>query len=356
MATTQTTSALWASTSTTSLKATTTAMYNRSLLSRAYPALLHAKFGQRRPLKQRNGTTMIFRRYNTLTSTTTPLTEGVTPTGTSLDYTNVEATIKQYGNFVVISDLLDMTHFDPIINEASELMGENMGDSLDLVYREILNAGTNALFIAVDGSGTEAFGAARVNVNGVLTKEGLDSAINLLDRANAKKYTTLIQGADKDNTYPVAPSYWGLIHPDMERDLYASAYSNLTKGTDFVPVEQYSMQTQVMPTEVGKYRSVRFLTTTNAKIWSAVGGTTDDGVVYRGTAGTGCDVYSCLIFARDAYGLIPLSGGSARTIIHRAGGNQDPLNQRNTVGWKAATTGCILQQNNMVRIECASLI
>lgn len=62
-------------------------------------------------------------------------------------------------------------------------------------------------------------------------------------------------------------------------------------------------------------------------------------------------MYTTLVFGRDAYGIVPLNGGSARTIIHRAGGPGDPLNQRNTVGWKWAGTSVILNDEWMVRIE-----
>lgn len=350
MATTQTTTIRWADE--TGLPAVTEAVYNRQLLTRAYPELLHARFGQRKPLKRRSGTSMVFRRYERLSTATTPLTEGVTPTGTSLDTTDVTATIKQYGNFLVISDLLDLVHVDPVISESSKLLGENMGESMDLVYREILNAGTSWIGVQYDDGGTPTLTSTRTNIEGCITKQALDYAINQLDRQNARKFTSLTEGANKENTWPLAPAYWAIIHPDMERDLYQTANSMLTKGTDFVPVEQYASQSQVMPTEIGKYRSVRFVTSTNSKIWAGGGAT--GSATYRRTSSL-VDVYSCLIFARDAYGIVPLQGGSARTIVHRAGGNTDPLNQRNTVAWKSATTAAILNQNFVYRIECGSL-
>lgn len=352
---TQTTAAMWAAYET-GLPSLTQAVYNRQLLERAYPALLHAKFGQQKPLSKRSGNQMVFRRFERLGLATTPLTEGTTPTGTDLTYTNVTATIKQYGNFTVVSDMVDLTHYNDIIGEATELMGENMGETLDVIYREYLNAGTKYIGVATDNSGTYAATTTRTSVHGTICKSAIDTALNFLDRQNAKKYTTMIQGAAKDNTYPVAPSYWAIIHPDMERDLYNASHSGLTRNTDWVPVEQYAMQTQVMPTEVGKYRSVRFITSTHAKYWADAGATTDG--TYRFTTDQGtdkADVYSCLIFAKDAFGIVPLSGASSRSIIHRAGGPGDPLNQRNTVGWKAATCAVILNQNYLYRIECASL-
>ena len=331
----------------------THAVYNRTLLERALPNLVHQKFGQQRPLKRRNGTYMTFRRFESLDAVTSALGEMVDPGEADLTKTEITANISQYGNYVVVSDLLDMTGFDNTIQEAAEILGENMGESMDIVYREVLNAGTYKVIVTADDStDTIATSGARTTVAGCITKKSLDKAINILARANAKKFTSLIQGADKDNTWPVAPSYWAVIHPDMERDLYLAA-SNLTVGSEFTPVERYANQSQVVPGEIGKYRSIRFIASTNAKRWLNSGATD---AAYRTTGSGGADVYSCLVLGRDAYGIVPLEGGNTRTIIHRAGGTEDPLNQKNTVGWKSATTAVILQDLHMVRIEALSFL
>lgn len=354
MADLQTTATIYADES--SIPAVTQAVYNKDLLTRAYPFLVHDRFGQRKPLSQSNGKSMVFRRYERLSLATTPLQEGVTPTGTGLDKTDVVATIKQYGNWIAISDLLDLVGVDNTIRETSKLLGENMGETLDVIYRDILCAGTQVLYVEDDNTGTyAAAGTALTDVNGALCKQALDTAINQLDRQNARKFTSLVEGADKDNTWPLAPAYWAIIHPDVEKDLYNETAAGWTIGQDFTPVEQYSKHTDVMPNEVGKYRSIRFVTTTHAKLDVDSGDTTDV-ATYRSTSSSQTDVYHTLIFGQDAYGIVPLKGGSARTIIHRAGGTNDPLNQRNTIAWKSATTAVILNDYFMYRICTASLL
>ncbi len=335
----------------------THAIYNRTLLERALPLLLHQKFGQQRPLKRRNGTSMVFRRYMPPSKITNPLNEG--DPGVSVDLTKQEvvATIQQYGNWTEITDMLDMAGFDDIINEAAAVLGENMGQSLDSIYREVLNSGTFWRGVVDDwkAANPSTTGSSRNLVAGTMNKYALDEAINILDRANAKKFTSLVQGQNKDNTFPVAASYWAIIHPDVERDLYNQAHSGLTVGQQFTPVEQYASQTQVMEGEIGKYRSIRFCVSTEAKRWLDAGAAAGSAYRAETDASVACDVYSTLIFGRDAYGIVPLDGGSTRTIIHRAGGQGDPLNQKNTVGWKAATTAVLLQDAHMVRIESLSL-
>lgn len=342
----------------------TQAIYNRTLLERANPSLVYDKFGQRHPLKNRSGKSMVFRRWKKLAEATAPLAEGVTPTGSELTKEEVIATIKQYGDYVTITDMLDLTNFDPIINEASEILGEQMGETLDTIYASKLSAGTNAYVVTQDytdfgGTGETApahpaFSANRSSVAGVLNRAAIDKAINVLDRADAKRFTSMVSGANKENTWPMDAAYWAVIHPDITRDLHMTLRSGLVKGNDFVPVEQYASHSGVMPGEVGKYRNVRFVATTHCPIWADAGAAVGS-TGLRSTGGSNVDVYSVLIFGRDAYGIVPLEKGSARTIIHRAGSTADPLNQRNTVGWKSATTLSILNDEWMVRLEVGSL-
>ena len=344
-----------------SLPETTRGVYNRTLLTRAQPYLLHQRFGQQHPLQQRSGQSMVFRRYEKLSQATTPLSDGVTPTGTTLVKRDYVAAIKPYGNFMVISDWVDMTHVDPVIQEATKLMGENMGETMDSVYREILVAGTSVYYVAGDhgSAGSDAWVAgtsrdsATTGVQGVLCRGVVDAVIRDLDGADAKHFTPMVNGSTRINSFPIGKAYWCVIHTDQIHDLF-SKYGGFTLGEEFTPVERYSNQTGVMETEVGKYRNVRFVATTNAKIWLDAGDDYASGV-YKSETGVNCNVYAALFFARDAYGVIPLQRGAGSTIVHKAGGSHDPLNQRNTVGWKGAGTAIILNDAWMRRVECASL-
>ena len=323
-------------TSSDTLPSVTRGVYNRSLLKRAYPYLMHQQFGEHYPLGLRKGQSMVFRRYEKLAQNTVPLTEGVTPDGTNLVKRDYVAEIKQYGDYMIISDFVDMTHVDPIIQQGVELMGEAMGESMDSVYREYLVIGTAVGFTLATGlpSGTTP---TRSDVVGSLCPEICDAALKILKREEAKVFKPVIPGSPGHNTWPVAKAYWCLIHTDQEQDLYL----NFTVGSEFTPVERYANVGNVMENEVGKYRNIRFVTSTNTKIWEdASAGSTD--------------VYAALIFGRNAYGIVPLQRGSGRTIIQRAGGNTDPLEQRNTVGWKSAGCAIILNDAWMYRIEATT--
>ena len=331
-------------------------VYNRNLLMRSQPKLYHARFGQSKPMSARSGTQMVFRRYEKLAQATTPLVEGVTPNRATLQKTDYVATLKQYGNHLMISDWVDMTHVDPILTETSGLLGENMGETMDSVYREVLVAGTSVYVVTNDyttGSGTPSAGTTRANCKGVLNKSVINKVLRDLRGADARAFTPIIPGSVKVNTYPIGESFWCLTHTDVENDLFAAG-GGMSLGTEFTPVERYAQISGILPGEIGKYRNVRFVTSTNTKIFPNAGAAISTNGM-RSTGGVNNDVYVSLFFARDAYGVVELGRGAAGVMVEGPGGPSDPLRQRRTVGWKAAGCAVILNDSWMIRVEHTSL-
>jgi len=317
----------------------TQAYYDRNLLRRAVPADVHGRFGQVRPIKKRNGNQIKFRKYNALSPATTPLTEGVTPTGSSLSVTDITATLAQYGDYITLSDMVDMTNQDPVLTEAGEVLGEQEGTTIDQVRRDVLAAGTNVIY---------ANGSARNTLNTAIAAKDLRTAIRYLNNQNAKFHHEVLSASTKIGTTPIRAAYVGIVHPDTE--------ATLETITGYVPVSEYPSQMQLMEDEIGSYKNIRFVKSTNAKVFAdsgaAIGG---DGMI--STSDVNNDVYATLIIAKDAYGVVPLSGEASKNIIKPLGssGTADPLNQRATSGWKATTTTKILNDSWMIRIEHTNL-
>lgn len=286
--------------------------YDRTLLERLLPNLIFHQYGQKRPLPKREGGTINFRRYAALPANTTALTEGVTPEGTQLSISTVTATPEQYGDFVTISDKLDMIGLDPNITEAAELLGEQGGLTLDTVVRDVVCAGSNVLY--AQGTGTEEVGSANV-----LTSDLIKKAVRALRRQNAK---------------PAEGGFFiGIIHPDTEFDLQ--------KDPLWQDVSKYNGGEAIVAGEIGKMCGVKFVTTTNAPIFTGQG---------AGEA----DVYGTMIIGANAYGVVDVEGeGKPRIIIKgvETGGTEDPLEQRSTVGWKAFMTAVRLDELSMIRVE-----
>src|SRR3990172_2590288 len=309
------------------------AFYDRNLLSRAQPNDVHGRFGQKRPIAMRSGNQIKFRRYSQLAAATTALTEGVTPSGSSLAVTDITSTLAQYGDFITLSDMVSMVNQDPVVTEATDVLGDQAGTTIDLTRRDVLVAGSNAAF----ASGV----ANRLALVNKLTGPDLDKAIRFLKNQNAKFMKEGIMAGDGVGTGAIRKAYIGIVHPDVEFDLESI--------TGFRAVSDYSSQQGVIEDEIGSYKNIRFVTSTNAKVWA--NGTTVLTAGYKG--GTTNDVYATLIIAADAYGVSPLAGQAMQTYVKALGsaGSADPLEQRSTVGWKATTVTTILNQAWLLRIE-----
>lgn len=375
--------------------------YSDYLIDNAVPNLVHDQFAQKHPIPKGRGKTIEFRKYAPLPKALTPLQEGVTPRGNSLSVSTITATVKQYGDYIELSDVLLLTAIDNNLLQATKLLGNQAGETLDTITREVLNSGTNVQYAAGQVNARHLLVGGKPSGNHYFSVECVRRAVRTLKNNKAKKI----------NGY-----YVGIIHPDVAYDLMGD--------DDWVSASEYAGSTQIFEGEIGKIHGVRFVETTEAKIFhapnlkgetrtltvssysnkvititealsnieaaalagrkiiiggyiytisSAEAGTAGNAkitisetpthvpaasdIIYPGEAGAeGRDVYSTLILGADAYGVTEVTGGGLQTIIKQLGsaGTADPLNQRATTGWKAIKTAEILVENYMVRVETAS--
>lgn len=313
--------------------------YDRALLERAKHYLAHELFGQERPLPKNSTNVIKFRRYANLTASTAPLSEGVTPSAQQLSATDLDATVYQYGAYVQLSDWLEMTNPDPVVTEAVELIGDNAGESIDCIRRDVLAAGTSVF---------RAGSVARSSITTKLTAAELDKIERALKNNKAKPWVTNpIAGTTAVGTTPIPAAFFGICDPNTTYDLEA------VLTTSWIPVHKYPNPKLALPNEVGSYGMFRFIETTNAKVFPDAGGTAVTNTLKYTTANSACDVHTILFFGQNAYGIVPLKGEALKTIIKQrgSGGTEDPLNQRSTVGWIAATTTKILNDDFMYRYE-----
>ena len=288
--------------------------YSDYLIDNAKPLLVHDQFGQKHPIPKNGGKTIEFRKYSPFAKALTPITEGVTPDGHKLNVTNLTATVAQYGDYVELSDVLLLTAIDNNLTEATALCGNQAGETLDTVTREVLVGGTNVMY------------SGGVSDRSAL---GAENKLTVDDCFKAARFLKT-QKAQKIDGYYVA-----IIHPDVAYDLMRS--------DDWVKAVEYAGSTQLFEGEIGRIAGIRFVETTEAKIFAK--------------AGSGSkDVYATLVLGANAYGVTEVEGGGLQHIVKQLGsaGTADPLNQRATVGWKAIKTAERLVEGYMIRIESCS--
>lgn len=299
--------------------------YSRVMLRKAVPLFVHTRWAQVRDLPKNQSNVIRFRRYTLLTAATTALTEGVTPTGSQLAVTNVDATVAQYGDFISMTDFLVFTTLDPLLTETAELLGIQAADTLDQLTRNVLIGTTTIQY------------AAAATTNGTITsamkftRAEAQEAVRTLKIAKAKKITSMIDPSTGFNTSPVDACFVAICHPSTTFDL--------KNVSGFIRVEEYG-QKKAMEGEVGALDEIRFVETTNA-------------YVNTGAGASSIDVYYTLVLGAEAYGISRISGEAMRNIIKPLGsaGAADPLEQRQTSGWKAAFVPKILNDAFMVCVR-----
>lgn len=372
--------------------------YSDYLIDLAEPYLVHDQFGQKHPIPKNGGKTIEFRKYSPLAKALTPLTEGVTPDGNKLNMGVITATVAQYGDYIVLSDVLLLTAIDNNLVQATELLASQAGRTLDTITREVLHGGTNVMY-AQGGVSRAALAYTNATTNNNVTFDDIRKCVRALKVQNTPK----IKG-----------SYVAIVHPDVAYDIMSDSR--------WVNVKTYSDPEGIYEGEIGKIEGVRFVETTEAKIFHApdltegsrtltvkttssssttlavkeaitaadatalagkrftVDGTeytiasanaaaagsaslvlsasasiTQNKVLYPvGGGANGRDVYGTLILGENAYGVTEVSGGGLQHIVKQLGYGDDPLNQRASCGWKAIKVAERLVEEYMIRLESTS--
>ena len=377
------------------LSSTMKTFYKTSLLENARNEHFFNQFGQKQPLPKNNGKKVEWRKFDTFAKATTPLTEGVTPDGNTVNMTKIEKEINQYGDYTTISDRLELEAVDPVIVAVTEEHGAQAGDTLEVITRNEVISGTNVIFAGGNDYRYE------LDANDKLTPTLVDQAFTFLKKMKAPT---------------IGGKYIAIIHPSVAYDLRESS--------DWIDVHKYAQPDEIFNGEIGELHGVRFVEDTEQKIWKGAGLTAGaanlsvktnvsaattvpvkeaisadeatalagrailigtvyatiasatagaagsaslttaaavtvsaDDVIYPGEAGAAnAAVYATTFFGKDAYGIIEPSAESLEVIVKQRGsaGTSDPHDQRSTVGWKASHAAKILYQERLVRVESGS--
>jgi N4-gp56 family major capsid protein len=295
------------------------------------------KFGQAKSLPGNQTPSMKFRRYNSIATTGTRLTEGVTPAGKKLTTTDITATLYQEGDYVEITDIIADVGEDATQHESMAIVAEQAAKVVEINRYDVLKACSNVFYANSV--------AARTSVVAVISRADQRKIVRALERQEAQHITQIVKSTPAFNTESILPAFVGVTHTDLTTDIRSM--------TGFTSVADYGAM-QKWETEIGACEDVRYLKSTIFVPYEDGGSTVTTGKLT--TAGTRCDVYPVMYFGRDAYGIIALKGKYAITPMvlnpntPRGG---DPLGQRGSIGWKTMQGTVILNDAWMTIYEAA---
>lgn len=269
-----------------------------TFLDQLLAELFLTKFGVKRSLAKRSGTTIKYNRYVPLTGTTTALTEGVSPNGLNRTDTQVTLSLAQYGQFIAITDEFQLVS---ITDEAEEM-------AKDLAYDAAISMDTisgNALI----ADGTQTYADAANN----LSKANVESGA---DKMRSDELRIALKNFKVANVPPYEDGYYkGIINPLMEFDLMSESAANT-----FVILSSYTTNDVQERGKIGRAYGINLYTSTNIR-----------------ADGTSTHTYGNIFLGRKSYVVGDIETGGLK-MIHKglgSAGTEDPIDQRQTLGWKA---------------------
>lgn len=290
--------------------------YDTALLENARAAMVWEQFAKKQTTT--HGKRAEWRRFNTFAPATTPLVEAQAPTGKTFGMSTVTGELAQYGDFTTVSDVLELTAFDDVIYGATEEMGASMGETYDVLTRDMVSLGNSVLYAPNKGTdGEDVAVTARSGLNGTsrLTPKVVHNASTWLKKHRAPKI----------NGYYIA-----VIHPSVAHDLIETE--------EWKEFQKYTTSDKIFKGEIGELYGVKFVESDTAKIIK-----------------TGNDaIYLTQFFGKDAFGIIDLEGAGQEMIIHDKSEIGGPIDQYSTIGYKFMHGGAILHQERMLRVESNS--
>lgn len=299
------------------MDATMKTFYEKTLLENARATAVFSPLGKHVPMK---GKKCEFRKFNTFPKATTPLTEGVIPSGEKFGMTTVEIETSQHGDYVAISDRLQLESFDDVIYGATEEMGAAEGETFDILTRNKILTGTNVVYAPVGTTAVTSRSA--LTAKAIITPELINKVATWF----------------KKNHVPKFDGYWvWVIHPSQSYDLRESdAWKDFHKYDDVAPI---------FNGEIGTLHGFRFIEDPNVKIYTG-----DEG------GASGVAVYASMALGKDSFGVLDPEGEGMEMIIKDKSEIGGPLEQFSTIGYKFCHGAKILYQERIIRVETGSTL
>lgn len=390
--------------------------HNRGLLENMRPELVHYYDVEKVTLPRHNGKRIQFRRLRPFGPVTEPLKEGVTPDGQALVFDDLWATIKPYGRHVELSDEIDWAMLDNMHEAANENLSNQAADTVDVICREALNAGVNVQYaggksmrsqiaatdiLTFDEIKKAVLRLQKANVKpfsdgfyhaivgpdtefDVTTDDHWTDIAEYQQAGNIQKYEIgtiwgvkfyrsteakvfrpqeylYVASQDKVSRESLTVTGWDaqtrkltISETDFsyhQARMITGMLVNLVVGTNTYTVNIEHAEPYVDAEHPGKLQ----LRWVPASLASDVSGE----IVPTGGGAGNIPVMSTLVYGKGFAGSVELEGDGRNVamIIKPLGsaGAADPLNQRQTMGWKIRSFCCVILQDTFgVRIEHAA--
>lgn len=312
------------------------------LLERARPQLVLDTAADKKNIPANKAETIAFRRAVNVDADTTTVTEGVNPASRGLAYEDVTGTLGEFAEIFEITSRMRELGEDNAVRDSSDVLADLVANIKEAVSWAAYVQGTNVLY----AGGV----AGRTSVVDPISLGDLQEAVRSLMAAKAMRFTKIEPGDVKENTYPIEASYLAFTHTDLHPDL------RMLPG--FRTTAEYGGKKMIHEHEFGAAENIRFMTTPQLTPLVDAGETLA-GENVKSDSGTQADVYYILVCGQHAVGTVDLKGagkdgyGGSKINVLSGASKSDPTNQRSYVACRWWDLKLILNDEWIVRIECA---
>jgi N4-gp56 family major capsid protein len=280
--------------------------YEKVFLARAEYDLILEQGGQKRTHGGNVGKSIVFTRYTPMALATTALSEGANPATTTLiTASNVSCTLAEYGATITVSKFLNLTSIDARDKEKIELVGQNMGETLNRLVRNEIDDFTATYAPAHSRK------ASTIKSSETLDAADVASVLKTLEVAKARKY----------------PDGYFLAKVDP----YGKY--NIIRDSTWVNSKTYSDVKKLYKAEIGELYGVRFIE--NVDALSGVG---------TGSSST-VTTYSTFIHGQDAFGVFDLAGDQPKLYITGGIDSNNATGRSQKISWAGSYVVKILNSD-----------
>jgi len=275
------------------------------------------KYATEKTLPRNFADTINWRRFIKLDPNIEALEEARTPEGRLIRGTSLTATIAQYGDVMYFSDLVDVMQLDDVKREYTVELGYLAKETLDLIVRNTLVA-EGSVYFPNDANDLSDLTAA--DTNGIP-----DYGVRIDD---IRKIAITMKRAHLAGSRKAGGKYLALVSPEIMYDLFDD-----TRMKDYMNFGQTNAP--FSDGIVVDIFGIRFEEVLNAP------------VIDMNTF----EAHDVIVIGEEGYAVTKLEGAGIRVITKGLGsaGVDDPLDQRQSIGWKITGFGAkVLNQESVV--------
>lgn len=290
---------------TTSLTQEVMTYYEKVFLARAEYELILKEGAQMRTHSANSGRTINFTRVVPMGISTTPLAEASNPSACQLTASTVAVTLSEYGNSTITSKLLSLVSIDVNMKEKVEVVGQNMGETLNRIVGNELQNGTSYI--------PNSHTTGNVAAGDTLSASAIREMVRTLETGKARTYADGF--------------YIGKTNP-------LSKY-NLLGDSTWVNSKTYSDVKDLYKGEMGELYQVRWLL--NKDVASANGDSS--------TAACTVVMYYTYVHGADAFGCFDLAGDQPKLYIYQGIDSVNTAGRATYISWAGTYASKILNSS-----------